>query len=76
MAIEVKTGKKTAFPSAKAASEALGIARSSISLILNPDHPKSTAQGYTFEAIDKGRWEALKTGGNDRDVEYSPRGTG
>jgi hypothetical protein len=53
MAIELESGKRTPFVSAKAASEALGIARSSISLILNPRHAKTAAQGYTFEAIDK-----------------------
>ena len=64
MAAELKTGKKSAFASAKAASEALGIARSSISLILNPEHPKTAAQGYTFEKIEKSKWEELQTGGN------------
>jgi hypothetical protein len=44
------------FLSAKAASEALGIAGSSISRILNPRHAKTTAKGYTFEAIDKAKW--------------------
>ena len=52
MAIEVVTGKKAAFSSAKTASERLGIARSSISRILNPSDPKGVAMGYTFEKID------------------------
>src|SRR5262245_31167616 len=43
------------FLNAKAASEALGIAGSSISRILNPPHAKTTAKGYTFEAIDKAK---------------------
>jgi hypothetical protein len=49
IAVELKTGEKIAFASAKAASERLGISRSSISLILNPHHPKKVAKGYTFE---------------------------
>jgi hypothetical protein len=56
MAIELKSGKTTPFVSAKAASEALGIAGPSISRILNPRHVKTTAKGYTFEAIDKAKW--------------------
>ncbi len=52
MAIEVATGKKAAFSSAKAASETLGVARASISRILNPADPKRVAKGYTFEKID------------------------
>jgi hypothetical protein len=64
MAIELRTVKRTPFPSAKTASEKLGIARSSISLILNPSDRKKSAQGYTFEAIDKAKWETLKSGGN------------
>jgi hypothetical protein len=55
MAIELKTRKRTPFVSAKAASEALGIARSSISRILNPGDPKTTAQGYSFEPIGKAK---------------------
>jgi hypothetical protein len=63
MAIELQTGKRTPFSSATAASKALGVQRSSISLILNPGDPKTIAQGYTFEAIDKAKWEELKAAG-------------
>src|SRR5262245_35272694 len=39
------------FLSAKAASEALGIAGSSIWRILNPRHAKTTANGYTLRQL-------------------------
>jgi hypothetical protein len=53
IAVKLATGEKIAFASAKTASESLRISRSSISLILNPDHPKRAAKGYTFELVGR-----------------------
>jgi hypothetical protein len=51
MAVELKTGKETPFPSAKAASMALGIHRSHICRVLS--RRTQAAKGYFFYRIDK-----------------------
>jgi hypothetical protein len=51
MAVELKTGKETPFPSAKAASMALGIHRSHICRVLK--QRAHAAKGYFFYRIDK-----------------------
>jgi hypothetical protein len=57
--LNLRPGRECHFE-AKAASEKLGIARSSISRILNTSDRKTSSQGYTFEVIDEAKWEALK----------------
>jgi hypothetical protein len=64
MATEIKSGRQTAFRSAKAASEALLISGSLISRILKSGVPKRSAKGYTFEAIEKDKWRALQADGD------------
>ena len=49
VARNLQTGEETTFPSAKAASAALGVQRSSISVIVRGK--KAAAKGYTFRLV-------------------------
>ena len=49
VAINLETGESEVFKSGYEAEKKLGVSRSSISQILNPEHKRTRSKGYTFE---------------------------